>query len=148
MCKHALQLPKRASNLGCWAELGRLPLMIYIIVAILKFFLRLQYCSDNDLLFYALKSQESLQLARHLTYPMFCRTVLQELNLNVPEVDSSQTPDSIKAKIDCFGLLVKKACTQHAIQIYEAKLLSLRYVTHTKLGLYAQVKNTKRYETI
>ena len=42
----------RTSNFGCRAELGRLPLIIYILNGVLKFYVRLRDFSQDSLMFH------------------------------------------------------------------------------------------------
>ena len=48
-CKSYLALNKRASNLGCRAEMGRLPTIIAIDKQILKYWYRLSKLSENSM---------------------------------------------------------------------------------------------------
>ena len=61
LCKQALHVPRRASNMATFAELGRGPISISILVAMLKNYLRIIKVEDDHLVKKALHSQMKLK---------------------------------------------------------------------------------------
>ena len=49
VCKQALHINKKASNLGAKAELGRFPMAVTIITSVVKYFHRLKHAKANSL---------------------------------------------------------------------------------------------------
>ena len=84
LCKQILRLPSRASNIACRAELGRYPLMINIIVAMLKYDRRLRSLGPNDLVSHAYMSQKSRVVNSYhsLTHPTLCDKLNGEIATN------------------------------------------------------------------
>ena len=74
LCKRSLRLPNRVSNMGCRAELGRIPIMKSIIVAILKYYIRSEFLNESDPLKEAFMSQKSLTTNSYntLTFTDLC----------------------------------------------------------------------------
>jgi hypothetical protein len=84
-CKQIIGLSKHASNFGCRAELGRLPLIYNIMVAICKYRARLEQFGPNNLLYHALQSQKNLHRNSNncLTYDKFTSSLFNELELKL-----------------------------------------------------------------
>ena len=68
LSKQSLKIPRRASNFACRAELGRFPIMRTIIVAILKYNMRLKTLDNNDLVIQAYLSQKNRHENSYKTY--------------------------------------------------------------------------------
>ncbi len=143
LCKYALNLPKSASNIACRAELGRIPVMKSILVAVCKYYMRLHSYDDSDLLFHALHSQKELQMRNsvYCTYTEFAQQILKELNIQQPSLCLYS-----KNEINQFGKKVKdKIITTYKKSILD-ELAVLRNATDSKLSLYAHLKNDFSYE--
>jgi hypothetical protein len=81
LCKQSLKIPRRASNLGCRAELGIIPINKSVIVAILKYFRRSQMLEETNFLF---QSQHKLTTNCYstYTYTKFCNHIVKELGID------------------------------------------------------------------
>ncbi len=144
LCKQALKLPRCASNFAARSELGRLPVMKSVLVAICKYYARLHTFDPNDLLFHALHSQKRLSASvnnsKTLTYTQMAEQLITSLQVDL-KFDS-------KGSINLFGKNVKKAIISNYRALYCNKLNSLRTGNTSKLTLFSVLKdNTYSYES-
>ena len=140
MCKQTLKLPKSASNLASRAELGRMPVMKSILVAICKYYARLHTFDEGDLLYYAVKSQKVLQNlsanGKFFTYSEFAEEIMRYLGIEMPSV---LTKDSIFN----LGCEVKETITKQFKEQFKSHLCTLN---ESKLSVYSAVKQDYDYE--
>lgn len=149
MCKQALKINKRASNLGSLAELGRLPLSITIIISSIKYFYRLLAAEPNSLLNCALRSQMSLNKnsGNTLTYPQVITNLLSELKFEHSITTFKELNlESSKNQIKTLGKSLLDKCTSHFKSRAMTKIKDYGN-SDSKLAIYAKVKGEYAYET-
>lgn len=137
-CKFALGVPRTATNLACYGELGRTPLLVKRKVALIKYWLRVATDWDTPDLVkdaYILATSESLHWAN------FVKTILSDAGF--PQVwiqPSSVEPKEFIAKLD-------QRLTDHYVQSWQGDLRD----TSGKLRTYKTIKenfNREAYLTL
>lgn len=149
MCKQCLLTPRRTSNIGCKAELGRYPIMKCIITTILKNYVRIANSHEDELLAKALESQKSLRSnsLNTLTYNQAIDALLEQLHLeNDSHIIIPTHNHKAKYKINAFGKKVSKACKMEYDQYILTTLSSYRNDKNSRLWLYSLLKKDFKYE--
>ena len=138
LCKQALSLPRSASNFGSRAELGRMPISKSIMVAICKYFYRLQHVKQSDLLYFALESQRSISTERatNLSYVEVANILANSFGMHYVTCDQ-------KVNVKAFGQKLKYNIVQYYLSWSKANVSSL---ADTKLKIYALIKKGYAYE--
>ena len=108
VCKQALHINKKASNIGAKAELGMFPMAVTIITSVVKYFHRLKHAKANSLLHCALQSQlsKTRNYGNTLTYPIVAINLISQLGLENSFGQSITNVDS-KTKLKSLGKAVK-----------------------------------------
>ena len=137
-CKRAINVSKRASNLGTLAEMGRFPLTYNILIAICKYRRRLETFSNNDLLFHALESQKKMQhnAYKSISYYNFTEKLLSQLNLKSSSNTEWQRNNNLT-----------KSLRKSYVKFFQNSMFELRNRTDTKLSIYANIKQNYCLET-
>ena len=145
LCKHVLRVSKNASNLASRAELGRLPVAKSIIVAVLKYYVRLSTCGERELLYHAFKSQEKSKDNAYntLTFVQLSKKLMSQLNVQAPLFHSDQKHKDI---LNSFGKKVSNACVKQFEEHFLSKLGEIQNGSDSKLTMYSYVKNDYKYE--
>ena len=146
VCKQALHINKKASNLGAKAELGRFPMAVTIITSIVKYFHRLKHAKANSLLHCALQSQlsKTRNYGNTLTYPIVAINLISQLGLENSFGQSITNVDS-KTKLKSIGKAVKNKCEDYFTDRVLGNINALKS-TDSKLVLFAEMKTNYLYE--
>ena len=155
MCKQSLYVPKRTSNIGCLAELGRVPIMASITTAILKYYVRIKYSKEYELVNMAIKSQDKLvqNSSKTMTFGEMARTINDDLELNDVCTNGEfsnqylQKMNNIKSAIKSYGKRATRSCFKKYEEYFLNKLRSIRINNDSKLWLYSQIKSKLEYES-
>ena len=162
VCKHILGVHSKSSNKAVVAELGRYPLVISIIVAALKYFLRLLIQPKGSLLHDALKEQSRLsELGKNSIFSLVkLLNKEQELQGQSNECDTSTKKkitnlytlwnDLKKTKISKLSIFrikqLGRTCKEALLCKYKSHLLESFDFNLSKLSIYKSVKNNFRKE--
>lgn len=142
--KVSLGLPRRASNIGSKAELGRMPLIKSIIVAMLKYHLRLRLMAKGEIVAQALESQK--QLRKNSNETMTFETVVNQLldQLKVPVIQTQGIQNKERLVRD-YGAAVKEKCVNVYKELIHHVLEKIN-VKESKLNIYVMLKRGYMYE--
>ena len=140
LCKQSLRVSRRISNVAAKAELGRFPVMKSIIVAILKYYMRLKLLNDGELVFNAFISQQNMQRNCYntLTYCQACEILNREIGVTPIENNS-------KPILNKYGKKIKDKCIEKFKVLFKQQMLTMQN-TSSKLLLYSYVKKEYSYE--
>ena len=148
LCKRSLRIPNRVSNIGSRAEVGRIPVMKSIIVAILKYNFRAEFLNDSDPLKEAFKSQNSKTKNAYntFTYTGLCSKLLKELN--VTEIGNQKTVNHANPKqfLNHIGAKIKHKCVDAFNTHFKSNMSNIRNSKDSKLTLYTILKKEYTYE--
>ena len=148
-CKRTMGVSKRTSNIGCLAELGRFPINYNIICAVCNYYSRLHIFKEGDLLYHALKSQ---QTRKHnsgvsFTYDKFTNTLLKELNINhnMLLTQKKSNDNAYNSSLKKIAKLISSSC-QNKYKDFFSKSLNEMKNDDTKLTYFVQLKTEYMYE--
>ena len=109
------------------------------MAAVLKYRVRLESCSETDLLFHALQSQKKLSRSSGAaSYFLFTNTLFQQLKLDVEVLKTLDVEVSNRRIIQAL----KCDFTNH----FDSSLNELRVKADTKLNIYSQIKHVHKFE--
>ena len=147
MCKQSMRVPRRVSNLAARAELGRLPLRHHIIVAQMKYFLRVNFLNQDDLLRHAFISQERQIRNSYntLTYIQSSKILTENLGLQHVNHNLLAGPYKVSKCLKKYSCRVKEASFKCFQSLFSDKINSW-LINYTKLALYASIKRNFKYE--
>ena len=145
VCKMALGVHSKASNLAVKGELGRFPLHIIIYKRIFKYFMRLISFSNNTILSSALEANIHMDnMGKHSWFTtvkhLLQFTKLDETTLDLANIENNKISNLVKK----FN---KNLSTQ--FQVYWLNILNKDRFGHSvsnKLSLYSEIKNEIRFE--
>ena len=154
MCKHSLLLPRRASNMGCRAELGRYPIISSILTYIIKYYARINYAHEHELVSLALESQRKLKTnsSKTMTYVDVATKINSELQLNNIFSENKfinnvmPNSNSLKGAIKSYGKKGSIKCNNINKELVSSKLKSIYEDKDSKLWVYSWVKKQFEYE--
>ncbi len=136
--KHSLGVSKQASNIACFLEAGRYPVMIDILTQCVKYIFRLFTLPPNSLLGLACLEHVLANQNKQSTPLLVLDKVCREVGFNLNRIDKSKL--SIY-KIKSIGRKIKKSLidmfNKHGIQ----KIKRI-----PKLEFYSLIKNSSRME--
>ena len=114
-CKASIGVSKHTNNFGIRSELGRLPLIFNIFVAICKYRIRLNSFKQNDLLYHAFQSQHKLNYNSYksMTYSSFTDKLKHCLGIKCPNVQATSTQTSWDSQTNH----IKNKCRQYTTLI-------------------------------
>jgi len=147
LCKQTLKIPKRASNIGARAELGRIPISKSIIVAVLKYYARSHSIDDNSLLRHAFMSQYSLTKNSYnsYTFTQFCKVISHELGLT--EKLQLIHVDHTKNSLNYLGKTIKNKCIDTFKDLYNVTMMTCQQKQDSKLLLYSILNTQYSYQS-
>ena len=147
LCKQALKITPKASNLASRAELGRIPLAKSIIVAVLKYYARSVTIGEDTLLYHAFQSQKSRPRNSNstLTFVQTADALLQQLGLTNLS-DFLLTGQTTKDAINRCSKKVKDKCIAYYLKYVNDLLETGKVAPGFKLQLYAYLKKDYAYE--
>ena len=145
VCKMALGIHSKASNLAVKGELGRFPLHIVIYKRIFKYFMGLNSFPNNTVLSSALEANIHMDnMGKHSWFTtvkhLLQFTKLDETTLDLANIENSKIPNLVK-------MFNKNLSTQ--FQVYWLNILNKDRFGHSvrnKLSLYSEIKNEIRFE--
>ena len=85
-CKTFLGVNKKASNIGCRAEMGRFPIKIDIDTKILKYRIHLDSLDDNKIVKQAFLMSRALSDSRHKRFHSYIRGLLHNIGRPTTEI--------------------------------------------------------------
>ena len=140
-CKKALSVSRRTSNFGSLAELGRLPVIYNILIAVCKYRVRLNSMPEDSLLVHALNSQAQLShnSNKTSTYSDFTANLFKQLKLKIPSCKQSDSQH-------CFDSAIKTSLIHKFKQHYHVLLNRLKNNSESKLQMYARLKGELSFE--
>jgi hypothetical protein len=147
LCKQVLGVHGNTSNIGSRAELGRMPMIKSVIVAMMKYYARLSNIEPDSVVFHAYKSQESMKSnsGGTLTFVQTSNMIMKQLSVpNLPGFPQNRTPKDI---INCFGKEVTDKCMAFYSQAVGRQLEIGKTEPDFKLKIYAYIKNNYEYES-
>ena len=120
-CKASIGVSKHTNNFGMRSELGRLPLIFNIFVAICKYRIRLNSFKQNDLLYHAFQSQHKLNYNSYksMTYSSFTDKLKHCLGIKCPNVQATSTQTSWDSQTNH----IKNKCRQYYINLFHEQLI-------------------------
>ena len=134
-CKFFLGVGSKASNIACRAELGRLPLKIFIDSLILKYFNHLINLPEHSLAKQALNISQSLSEQNKTSFIYNLNQMLRFYNLSDPKILENEIK---KASLSNFkSKMIKNYINQWTLFLNSSK----------KLSFYKEVKTTYNEES-